>query len=268
MTFFSSDWKEHYHSKRGARLEALKKFVEPAGLSHKLQAAPIKLLDVCFGLGNNSLAALCAANHARHPVDITALEIDKRVVRAAAEAFQPVATDPVNWNETLQKLLSGPISLPRIGTIDLRFGDARYLVQLLKSGSFDIIFHDPFSSQHCPELWTVEFFQQLYRILKPDGILLTYASALPVRSALHEADFLIGETHPGHSMGNGTLAVKQLKDLTGPSLEIPAVRRSIPYRDPYLCATSKTILRNRQEALEKQPAADLNGAVQLPPDNR
>ncbi|HKL21417.1 MAG TPA: radical SAM protein, partial [Tichowtungia sp.] len=36
ITFFSRDWKEHYHTKAGARLEAQKKFVDPSGLKEKI----------------------------------------------------------------------------------------------------------------------------------------------------------------------------------------------------------------------------------------
>ncbi|NOU36063.1 MAG: TIGR01212 family radical SAM protein [Kiritimatiellaceae bacterium] len=250
ITFFSEDWKEHYHTKTGARLEAEKKFVEPSGLVAKLQNSNLKLLDVCFGLGNNSLAALCATKGASHQLDITALEVDKRVVRAAAECFQTLETDPVDWKKTLTELLKSNQSVIGNHQLAIRWGDARRLIQSLEAESFDIVFHDPFSSQHCPELWTVEFFQQLYRVMKPDGVLLTYSSSLPVRGAMIEAGFMIGETKPGHPMGNGTIAAKRLSDIEFPITEKPDARRSIPYRDPYLCATSKTILRNRQEAIE------------------
>jgi radical SAM protein (TIGR01212 family) len=251
VTFFSEDWKEHYHTKTGARLEAQQKFVVPSGLNRKLQTSNLKLLDVCFGLGNNSLAAFCAAAGAEHKLDITALEMDKRVVRAAAQFFQPLETDPVNWRNVLEQLLStATCHLPH-ATLSLLWGDARWLIQSLENESFDIVFHDPFSSQHCPELWTVEFFQQLYRVMKPDGVLLTYSSSLPVRGAMRTAGFEIGETHPGHQMGNGTMAAKNKTALTGfPIIGILDERRSMPYRDPYLCAPAKIILRNRQESAE------------------
>jgi radical SAM protein (TIGR01212 family) len=251
VTFFSNDWKEHYHAKTGARLEAQQKFVVPSGLNRKLQTSNLKLLDVCFGLGNNSLAALCATAGAEHTLDITALEMDKRVVRAASECFQTLETDPVNWRNVLEQLLSTATCHLPLATLSLLWGDARWLIQGLKSASFEIVFHDPFSSQHCPELWTVEFFQQLYRVMKPDGVLLTYASALPVRGAMREAGFEIGETNPGHQMGNGTIAAKNKTALNGsPIIGILDERRSIPYRDPYLCAPAKIILRNRQESAE------------------
>jgi tRNA U34 5-methylaminomethyl-2-thiouridine-forming methyltransferase MnmC len=88
--------------------------------------------------------------------------------------------------------------------------------------------------------------------MKPDGVLLTYAAALPVRGAMLEAGFMIGETKPGHPMGNGTIAAKNETALTGFSeIEKTDERRSIPYRDPYLCAPAKTILRNRQEEITR-----------------
>jgi radical SAM protein (TIGR01212 family) len=260
VTFFSNDWKEHYHTKSGARLEAQKKFVEPSGLAEKLKTQDVRLLDVCFGLGNNSLAALQSRTGFQpvqtgkmpilHSLDITALEMDRRVVRAASQFFQPLETDPVDWKKVLSELLNGSAVFPNLGNVDLRFGDARYLIQNIEDKIFDFVFHDPFSSQHCPELWTVEFFQQVFRVMKPDGVLLTYSSSLPVRGALREAGFLIGETHPGHQMGDGTIASPSQLPSVFPTIGKMNERRSLPYRDPHLCATSKTILRNRQEAIE------------------
>jgi radical SAM protein (TIGR01212 family) len=271
VTFFSEDWKEHYHTKAGARLEAQHKFIVPSRLTEKLKTRDVKLLDVCFGLGNNSLAALCEQRRTSfqlvcprkdaeprqtgkmpvpHSLDITALEMDKRIVRAAAEHFQSLETDPVDWNETLQKLLNGSVEFPTLGNLDLQFGDARYLIQIIEDKIFDFIFHDPFSTQHCPELWTVEFFQQLHRVMKPDGVLLTYSSAAPVRGAMREAGFCIAETVPGHQMGNGTIASPAPLPEMFPTIGNMDERRSIPYRDEFLCATSKAILRQRQEVVE------------------
>jgi radical SAM protein (TIGR01212 family) len=266
ITFFSNDWKEHYHTKAGARLEADKKFVEPSGLAEKLKTRDIKLLDVCFGLGNNALAALCAAQRAdrnvcstiraagkmpaSHSLDITALEMDKRVVRAAAECFQGLETDPVEWKQVLNDLLQHSTAHLPQATISLRRGDARYLIQNLEDKIFDFVFHDPFSSQHCPELWTVEFFRQLRRVMKPDGVLLTYSSSMPVRGAMREAGLCIAETEPGHQMGNGTIASPSALPETFPPIGKLDDRRSIPYRDEFLCATSKAVLRQRQEAVE------------------
>lgn len=254
ITFFSPLWKEHYHAKTGARLEALAKFVDPSGLAEMLPQRDVRLLDICFGLGTNSLAAMTqAAQCGRGRLDITALELDKRVVRAASARFVPAASDPLDWPAALSTLLSAGAVEGPCSTLSIRWGDARRLVQLLPDNSFDILFHDPFSSQHCPELWTVDFFRQLHRVMKPDGILLTYASAQPVRGALLEAGWWLAETTPGSGMGNGTVAALNSNRLAGrPQVGDLDPIRSIPYRDPSLCAPSKIILRNRQETLEQK----------------
>ena len=251
ITFFSETWKEHYHTQAGARLEAEKKFVEPSGLKERLTEGPAHLLDVCFGLGNNSLAALCAAAKAPHPVEIPALEMDKLIVRAASECFRTRDDDPVNWQQVLQELLHHSTFHNPHSTISLHWGDARWLIQAIPDHSIDVVFHDPFSTQHCPELWTVEFFKQLHRVMKPPAVLLTYSSAMPVRGAMREAGFYIAETVPGHQMGNGTITSPTALAADFLTIEKLDARRAIPYRDPYLSATSKAILRQRQEAVEQ-----------------
>ena len=57
-TAFSSEYNEHYHStKDGALNESLKKHIEPAFLCHK-NKKHLKIIDICFGLGWNTLATL------------------------------------------------------------------------------------------------------------------------------------------------------------------------------------------------------------------
>lgn len=60
-------------------------------------------------------------------------------------------------------------------------------------GSYDAVFLDPFSPLKSPELYSVEFFKTLKVLMKDDGMILTYTSAAPVRSALVEAGFHVGE---------------------------------------------------------------------------
>lgn len=257
VTFFNPHWKEHYHCRAGARLEAHKKFVEPSGLNGLLQQRDVYLLDICFGLGTNSLAAITqAAQCANKTLHITALELDKRVVRAASSHFVKNETDPLDWSAALARLCREESIHAPFASLAIRWGDARRLVQQIPDESFDILFHDPFSSQHCPELWTVEFFQHLRRIMKPNGILLTYSSAQPVRGALRNAGLHMARTEPGPTLANGTAAARDAGRLSEQSPIDPLdPRRSIPYRDPSLCAPAKTILRNRQQALPQLPDA-------------
>ncbi|MEO1621684.1 MAG: hypothetical protein AAFU53_11720, partial [Cyanobacteria bacterium J06632_3] len=100
-TFYSEAFGEWFHSREGARNEAQKTYVEASQLvrrartisernkhlsadaSHARQA--LKILDVCYGLGYNTAAALEAiwAVAPDCPVAVKALEIDIEVPRSA-----------------------------------------------------------------------------------------------------------------------------------------------------------------------------------------
>ena len=197
MTFWNEEYKEHYHTPAGARLEAVEKYIVPSRLEARLQSGDVALLDVCFGLGYNSFAAMnsaasCGKGRA-HQLDITALEMDRRVVGAAAKNVQPSERDPFDWRQALQLLHdNGSCSSPNT-SCRMFWGDARYTVTKLPEHSFDLVFLDAFSTQRNSELWTVDFFNKLRRLMNPDAMLLTYCAAIPVRSGLMAAGFHVGE---------------------------------------------------------------------------
>jgi tRNA U34 5-methylaminomethyl-2-thiouridine-forming methyltransferase MnmC len=57
-TLFSKEYNEHYHStKDGAINESLYKHIIPA-ITHHKDKKSLKILDICFGLGYNTLATL------------------------------------------------------------------------------------------------------------------------------------------------------------------------------------------------------------------
>jgi len=67
-TFWSETFGEAFHSNFGAKQEAEAKFMAPTHLLHQAKYKqqfhhPVRVLDVCYGLGYNSAAAieLCAA---------------------------------------------------------------------------------------------------------------------------------------------------------------------------------------------------------------
>jgi len=57
-TAYSPEYDEHYHStKDGALNESLKKHIEPAFALHR-EKDHLRLIDICFGLGFNTLLSL------------------------------------------------------------------------------------------------------------------------------------------------------------------------------------------------------------------
>ncbi|MBN2164070.1 MAG: TIGR01212 family radical SAM protein [Pontiellaceae bacterium] len=259
VTFWNEEYKEHYHTPAGARMEAVEKYIVPSRLEARLQSEDVALLDVCFGLGYNSFAAMNSAAYGlerAHQLNITALEMDRRVVGAAATNVQPSEGDSFDWQQALQALHDSGFCSSSNTTCRLFWGDARYTVTKLPEHSFDLVFLDAFSTQRNSELWTVDFFNKLRRLMKPDAVLLTYCAAIPVRAGLMAAGFHVGETEPVGRQRSGTLAALNSKLIERPLPDherrmITETTRGLPYRDPHGVWTNKEILRDRQEQILK-----------------
>ncbi|MFH0702536.1 MAG: MnmC family methyltransferase [bacterium] len=76
---------------------------------------------------------------------------------------------------------------------------------------YHYIFHDPFAPSKAPNLWTIEFFSELYRLLNNNGNITTYSSASIVKSGLIKAGFHIEKTQPIGRKSPGTIAYKTIR---------------------------------------------------------
>jgi uncharacterized protein len=253
ITFWNGDYKEHYHSPAGARLEANEKFVSPSKLANRLKVGPVQVLDICFGLGYNSLCALNKSIEIDGDLNITALEMDKRALRLSTNSLRPLDSDQFNWKKSLNNLLETDSVQLGKNRIDIKWGDARHTINSIPESSIDIIFLDAFSTQRNSELWTLDFFLKLKKVIKPSGVLLTYCAAIPVRSALLQAHFFVGDTKPIGRKRGGTIATLDESLITLPlarnELELIHSSRGIPYRDPTGMWRNKEILRHREESI-------------------
>ncbi|MEB3211862.1 MAG: MnmC family methyltransferase [Leptolyngbyaceae bacterium] len=260
-TFFSERFKEHFHSRDGAKTEAVQKFSEVAKLTQKSRHASVRLLDVCYGLGYNSAAALETIWRENPACSVTlyGLELDASVPLAA---IAPPLID--SWSPPVQQVLRAIAQQQQCQTEQLNahllIGDARETIQKLVQQGFqsDAIFFDPFSPRRCPQLWTVEFFTQVVRCLAPTGILTTYSRSASVRAAMIEAGLKIGTIpldEPGRShewaMGTvGAFSTDDLHPLSPMEHEHLQTRAATPFRDLTLTDTAEQILERHQ--LEQQ----------------
>ncbi len=251
ITFWNAECKEHYHSRSGARLEAEQKYCHPGGLGRRLAKGPVRILDICFGLGYNSLAACERAMKTGGALEIIGLEVDRRVVAAAADSIVEAEVS-FNWNGCLRQLCDEGYWHEGDCSIRLVWGDARHTVRHLR-GSFDLIWLDAFSTQRNAELWTLDFFNNLVPLMAKDGALLTYCAAIPVRAALLNVGFHVGETEPVGRERGGTIASLNPDriQLSLPERDHFLIQtvRGIPYRDPDGTRTNREILRAREEEI-------------------
>ncbi len=252
-TFYSSEFQEHFHSQTGAKQEAEKKFIEPCQLAAKAQKqSQITLLDICYGLGYNTAAALETiwSINPQCQVTVIALEKDMTVPRQASQ-YQLLQLWPSPIPQILQQFAQELTLNISNFTGQLIMGDARQTLPLLSSQNLmvDAIFLDPFSPPKCPQLWTVEFIRLVANCLKSDGYLATYSCAASVRKALILAGLNIGSVQGMGRKAPGTVAsfsADHLPPLTLIEKEHLQTRAAIPYRDPTLQATPEDILQHRR----------------------
>lgn len=263
FTFFSTEFGETFHSSSGARQEARLKFVQPLDLMEKARQPSVRLLDICYGLGYNTGAALEAiwAVNPQCYVEAIALELDPAVPKAAIAHH---LTDI--WHDSTIEIWQKLATNHQIQTNQLRatlsIGDARKTIQqVCQNFQADAIFLDPFSPPVCPQLWTVEFLGLVAKCLKPDGRIATYSCSAAVRSALLTARLHIGSTTPVGRRSPGTVASYipiNLHPLSPQEQEHLQTRAAVPYRDPNLADSAKVILDRRkieQESSVLEPTA-------------
>jgi len=240
FTLFSEDFGEWFHSREGAYAEAFQTYVEATDLATLAQGPTLTILDVCYGLGYNTAAALATIQQVNPHCQVTlvGLELDPRVPQ---QAIREKLT--WGWPETVQTHLATLAEQGKIESLNLQarllIGDAREEIQNLVAETFlaDVIFFDPFSPPRCPELWTVEFIHQVARCLKPGGKLATYSCAAAVRTAFCLAGLHIGSVKAGGRHWPGTLAQYSalgLGSLSEQEIDHLTTKAAVPYRDPDL----------------------------------
>lgn len=210
-TAYSKEYDEHYHStKDGALKESLKKHIIPAFelLQNKDE---LHILDICFGLGFNTLATLMYRQQKKliSKLFIYSPELDKELVNSLKNFIYPKEFEP--FKEIIQQLSESGKYEDESLYIELFLGDAREYVKQFEN-RFDIVYQDAFSPSTNPILWTQEYFADIAKSMKSSGILTTYSIALKTRLALHRNGFKI-YVNSGEDFRDATLA--SLSDLQG-----------------------------------------------------
>jgi tRNA U34 5-methylaminomethyl-2-thiouridine-forming methyltransferase MnmC len=207
-TFLNEEVGESYHSQTGAVEEAFKKYTVPCRIKGLARKGNIRILDICFGMGYNSAAAIDVAL-AENPdcqIEVIGLENNMEIVNKIKEINPPIKS------YKLFKKLIGQENLElKENNISIKvlLGDARETIKKLKEDSFDTVFMDPFSPKTAPEMWGVDFFKEIFRVIKEKRILATYTCARIVRENMKEVGFNYDDGPIVGRRGPGTIAWKE-----------------------------------------------------------
>ncbi|MCK4311410.1 MAG: hypothetical protein KAW88_01600 [Candidatus Cloacimonetes bacterium] len=181
FTAFSKKYKEHYHSLSGAIEEAFEKHVNALGIEDGMQ-----ILDICFGLGYNSIIA--TKKHKK--LQIVGLENDIEIIKAIKNLTVPkgIESEFTTFRDLAEKL---EITDTNNNTIKLIMGDALLSLNQLPKEYFDRVFFDPFSPKKQPEMWSKEIFRKVYNVMKQGAKLSTYSCAKSIRQNMTDAGFKV-----------------------------------------------------------------------------
>jgi len=188
VTFHNKQFNESYHCLAGAASEARIKFVEPCRIKELARSGSLVILDICFGLGYNSAAAIDTALEANPncKINIIGLENDEKLF----EIIKMLKT-PFKSYKLIQKIDKFNLLVIKNNIkIKILLGDARAAIKKIKD-SFDAVFLDPFSPKKCPELWTLDFLGDIRAVMNPNSILATYSCAAHVRKKLKQLGFQV-----------------------------------------------------------------------------
>lgn len=281
ITAQKADLGELYHNRQGAYGEALLNYALPTMELLSLdQTDNLVLLDICFGMGYNTLVLLEQLLKLDKSINLTVTAVDNDP-DFVAQTLPLVLEQPhfacfdqsvqngiiaafksKNW----QCFSAGKVNIKaRLLDSDLR----QALVEDLGGSESGLIYHDPFAPQKVPRLWTTEVFGAYKDMLQlAPSALFTYASASAVRGAMLDNGFSVYQTAKFGGKNGGTLATTRplaqswldaktnncISNLAQNDQERLKTSSRVPYRDSH--GTSVQAMRTAREVEQKQFLAD------------
>lgn len=208
-TLYHKELDEHYHSSYGARAETQHIFIEHALLQQRHRST-ITLLEIGFGTGLNALMTLLAQKNGIcsisqiHYITYELYPLTPEIVKAYTASL------PEGEERTLYCALHAAswdsiVEISPAFRLEKRMGDARQLIDA-PSLNAEVIYMDAFSPNSCPELWSADMLQALYKHTAPGGVLSTYCAKGVVRRALQATGFEVTRT-PGPVGGKREILV-------------------------------------------------------------
>ena len=167
LTLFDALNGESYKSAHAADTESRAIFIQPGLLCNPAGTEHLNILELGFGIGTNTANLIKDASNLKKiykSIQYTSVDTDL----TGAHFFQA--------NSALTQLLhKKALFIDNFLQINLLENNFLSVLGNLASASIDVVFFDPFSPKCNPDSWSLEIFQECFRVLKSNGRLLTYS---------------------------------------------------------------------------------------------
>ena len=189
-TIHIAEWDECYHSKHGAIQEAQHVFIKN-GLS-LFPDRNVSILEIGFGTGLNAFITFLESKKRNQSIDYVGVEaypisadeiLSMNYVEELSALEQSSIFDTMhqsNWQEKI--ILDDDFTLTK---------RKQFFEEINDENKFDLIYFDAFGYRVQPELWSTAIFEKMYKALKPNGVLVTYAARGVVKRSMIEVGFTV-----------------------------------------------------------------------------
>ena len=146
---------------------------------------PIRVLDICFGLGFSSFMAF---------QNFPCCEIyspEKELILERLKTFPYPATLAPLAYKALEDLSLSRMHASGDRILHLLEGDALKIMASFPPGFFDVVFQDAFSRDSNSELWSEGYFRRLYDLMASRAVVTTYARAKGILQTARNTGFRV-----------------------------------------------------------------------------
>ncbi|PKB15383.1 tRNA U34 5-methylaminomethyl-2-thiouridine-forming methyltransferase MnmC [Flavobacterium sp. 5] len=189
-TIHIKEWDECYHSKHGAIQEAKHVFIKN-GLA-LFPNQKVSILEIGFGTGLNAFITFLESKGLNQTIDYVGVEafpISEEELQSMNYPEELNALDSKNifdkmhsenWGEKFE--LSENFSLTK---------RKQFFEEIDDIEKFDLIYFDAFGYRVQPELWSVAVFERMFKSLKENSVLVTYAARGVIKRNMIEVGFTV-----------------------------------------------------------------------------
>ncbi len=181
---------EHYHSTHGALQEAKHVFIKMGLDLVSAKSTNINLLEIGLGTGLNALLTYQYALDHQISIKYTGVEkypLNKEEL-TAVDYLKLIGDSRLDhfYTKMFAKNIEEIIPIDDLFTLEKQIKDFREIDDF---GKYDLIYFDAFGPRVQPHLWEKGMFDLMYRLCRPNGVLVTYCAKGQVRRDMQVAGF-------------------------------------------------------------------------------